>query len=89
MSCLRSRQNTGIDFLSKKQLKERVSLYGFVEIADVLRFIDFICSSPPDRSDYVFIRSKIDLCLRRHDNGSNYFIELREFASELDAMISM
>lgn len=75
--------------MSKNQLRERIGHYGFVEVADILRFIDFICSSPPDRSDYAFIRSKLDLCLRHHDNGSNYFIELREFASELDAMISM
>lgn len=37
----------------------------------------------------MFIRDKIYLCLKYHDNGSNYFIDLREFASMLDAMISI
>lgn len=86
---LQSSQNARKAFLSKSQLKERFVHYGFIEIADVLRFIEFACSSPPERSDYMFIRDKIYLCLKYHDNGSNYFIELREFASMLDAMISI
>jgi hypothetical protein len=77
---------TEADFLSKKQLRERIAKYGFIEISDVLHFIDLVCSSPPDLSDYSFIRNKIELCLRHHDDSSNYFIDLREFASELDAM---
>ncbi|ELC6383286.1 hypothetical protein Q8V88_003984 [Enterobacter hormaechei] len=75
--------------MSKKQLREKIEGFGFVEVADVLRFIEFVCSSPPEKSDYIFIRHKVELCLKHHDDGSNYFIELREFASELDAMISM
>lgn len=74
--------------MSKKQLRERVQSYGFIEIADILRFIDFVCIPLPDKGDYIFIRNKIELCLKNHDNGSDYFITLREFASELDAMIS-
>ena len=88
MSFLSSEQSDGKCILSKKQLRERIEGFGFVEVADVLRFIEFVCSSPPEKSDYIFIRHKIDLILRRYDNGSNYFIELREFASELDALIS-
>lgn len=77
---------TEIDFLSKKQLRERVAKYGFIEIRSILHFIDFVCSSPPDSSDYTFIRSKIKLCLHHHDDDSDYFIDLREFISELDAI---
>lgn len=73
-------------YLQKEQIRERVGGYGFIEIADVLRFIDLICSSPPDRSDYVFIRGKLDLCLRYHDNGDDYFIPLRELVTELDCL---
>ncbi|MGE9552890.1 hypothetical protein ACQPT2_17130 [Erwinia amylovora] len=76
----------GVPF-SKGKIKERLSFYGFTEIADIMRFIKLVCSTPPDVSDFNFIRSKIDLCLRHHDNGSDYFIALREFASELDAVI--
>ncbi|MBS1205271.1 MAG: hypothetical protein H6R25_2170 [Proteobacteria bacterium] len=74
-------------YLSKEQLRERVSHYGFIEIVDILRFIDSICSSPPGRGDYFFIRDKIGLCLCHHDNESDYFIPLRELATELDCLI--
>lgn len=89
MSFLRSERSAEKCILSKKQLRERIEIFGFVEVADVLRFIEFVCSSPPEKSDYIFIRHKIDLCLRKYDNDSDYFIVLREFASELDAMISI
>lgn len=75
--------------LSKKELKERVGYYGFIEMADILRFIDFICSSPPERNDYLFTRGKLGLCLRHHDDGSDYFIPLRELATELDCLIGI
>ncbi|HFQ9141769.1 TPA: hypothetical protein ACHTOV_004255 [Enterobacter cancerogenus] len=87
-SSFRDERLTQRIYLPREQLRERVGRYGFIEIADILRFIDFICSSPPERNDYIFIRGKLDLCLRHHDDGGDYFIPLRELATELDCLIA-
>jgi hypothetical protein len=88
-SSFRGKRITERFYLQKEQIRERVNSYGFIEIVDVLRFIDLICSSPPGRNDYIFIRGKLDLCLRHHDDEGDYFIPLRELVTELDCLIGL
>ena len=72
---------------SRELLKCRVRRYGFIEISDILRFLDSVCKPVPDDSDLLYIRSKIEKCLDTHDNQSAYFIPLRELATELDCFV--
>jgi len=74
--------------LTVRQIKERIQGYGFVEVVDIFRFLDFVSGLLLEKSEYIYIRSKIEICLRCNDDGSDYFIPLREFASELDCLLS-
>lgn len=69
--------------LTKVNLYERISPFGFTEIADIYHFLKSVRPFYPDRSVYFYIRTKISECLRKNDDGSDYFIPLREFLSEL------
>jgi hypothetical protein len=88
MACINMAQASEKMLLSITQIRQRVDQYGFIEFASILKFIEYVCSSPPDIGDYSFIRAKVRLCLQHHDDGSDYFIAIREFASELDALIT-
>ncbi|MEN4748125.1 hypothetical protein [Pantoea agglomerans] len=82
-------ETSGLICLTSKSVCEAVREYGFSEIGDILSFLDFICRPDLGISEIAYIRKKIELCLRRYDDGENYFIPLREFATELDCMIEM
>lgn len=77
---------TDFNRLTRKSVHETLQGFGFTEVADILNFLDFMCGSDLDVSEIAYLRQKIHLCLRRNDNGSNYFIRLREFATELDCL---
>lgn len=77
----------GVYYLNKREIADRIRLYDFVEISDILDFIRLICHSRPDRSDYFYIRSKLGACLHMYDDHSAYFIPIRELATELDCLI--
>ncbi len=47
-----------LTFLSVKDMKSRINNFGFVEISDVLRFLDLICDPLPGYIDYFYIRKK-------------------------------
>ncbi|HGK4757612.1 TPA: hypothetical protein ACJ2XJ_005000, partial [Enterobacter cloacae] len=72
---------------SKNAVMRKVESMGFLEAADIIRFLSFFCDGELKTSECVYIRSKVDECLRSHDDTSDYFIGLRELASELDAVI--
>lgn len=73
--------------VSKEQVRKRLEGYGFIEISKIFRFLDLMCESDLDVSAFFYIRSQLSLCLLNHDNWSDYFIPLREFAAELDCFI--
>ncbi|WP_206756727.1 hypothetical protein, partial [Pantoea agglomerans] len=77
---------TGFSRLTRKSVHETLQGFGFTEIADILNFLDFMCGSELDVSEITYLRQKIHVCLRRNDNGDNYFIALREFATDLDCL---
>lgn len=76
-------KTSGIISLTSKRVGETLREFGFSEIGDILSFLDFISRPELGISEIVYIRKKIELCLRRYDDGENYFIPLREFATEL------
>lgn len=73
---------------SSENIRERLKAYGFTEIDDILSFLNLFRESPPGNCEYIYIRSKLGLCLQQHDNESDYFIPLREFVTELDCLIN-
>lgn len=73
--------------LSREKIIERVSYYGYMEIADILKFMELICQPILENCDYLYIKYKVMQCLYIHDNHSDYFISLRELASELDCFV--
>lgn len=77
------------DTLSRENAYDKIKSYGFTEIGDLITFLQVICNTNLDISELIYFRSKIDVCLRHHDDSSDYFIPLREFASELDCLINV
>lgn len=73
---------------SAENIRMRLKDYCFSEVEDIFHFLNLFCNSPPGNCEYAYIRSKLGLCLKHHDNQSDYFIPLREFAAELDCLIS-
>lgn len=63
--------------LTPEAMQHKFRQYGFEECSTLLAFIDLFCVPYPDRSALVYILSKTNECLRNHDNGSDYFIDLR------------
>jgi len=88
---LRCKPRTDIEHesyqLYREQIIYRVREYGFVEISEILNFLKYICHSRLDDSDYLYIRSKLGKCLDINDDHSEYFIPLRELATELDCLV--
>lgn len=73
--------------MSIDEIKTKIAFYGFIEISYIFSFLDLVCRTPPTESDYIYIRSSIGSCLKKHDDGSDYFIPLRDFALELDYLV--
>lgn len=71
---------TRLDFpysLTSEVLQQELRKYGFEECNTLLTFINLFCIPYPDRSALLYILSKTEECLHNHDNGSDYFIDLR------------
>ena len=73
--------------MNKVQIESRIRKFGFVEVTDILRFLEYMCDKELDVADYAYIRSKVGSCLKYHDDHSDYFIPLRELATELNCLI--
>ncbi|TKJ82629.1 hypothetical protein EpCFBP13511_24040 [Erwinia persicina] len=71
---------------TSKNVKEVLRYYGFSEVADIFSFLNFTHTAELGTSELAYIREKVSICLRRNDNGDNYFIALREFATDLDCL---
>lgn len=74
------------DYFSRQRIGEKVRDYGFIEIAEISKFLKLMCGDELDAVDLSYVRGKLGACLRHHDNGSDYFMQLRELASELDSL---
>lgn len=69
--------------LTSEVLQKKFRQYGFEECSTLLTFIELFCIPYPDRSALLYILSKTEECLHNHDNGSDYFIDLRCTAKSL------
>lgn len=63
--------------LKPEVLQQVFRKYGFEECSTLLAFIDLFYILHLDRSTLGYILSKAEECLHHHDNGSDYFNELR------------
>ncbi|ELJ7526537.1 TPA: hypothetical protein O7X93_003913 [Salmonella enterica] len=63
--------------LAPEVLQQKFREYGFVECSTLIAFIDLFYIPYPDHSGLHYILCKTEECLRNHDNGSDYFSELR------------
>lgn len=70
-----------------RRIKRIVGKYGFIEIAYILHFLTVFCQGSLRDSDCLYIRNELAKCLKAHDDSSEYFIPLRELATELDCLI--
>lgn len=75
--------------LSRQVMAGMVRHYGFIECGEVYTFLDNVCGIYPDRCALIWLSEKIGECLANHDNGSEYFHELRTLKSELEYAISI
>ena len=57
--------------------------YGFMEVADIICVLNLSRSGKLKVTELYFVESKLNECLRNHDNGSDYFILLRELKEEI------
>lgn len=73
--------------LNRRDLIEHVKPYGFVETSCILRFLENVCGPNPDECAFLYIRGKLDECLRKHDNGSEYFSAMRRLLRDLDYLL--
>jgi len=74
--------------LTPKKAYEKIGYYGFAEVGDVLQFLRKLPDAELSSFEIALLREKLEICLKRHDDGSDYFISLREFATEIDCIIS-
>lgn len=75
--------------LSRKVIASMVQRYGFIECGEIHAFLDKVCTVYPDQCALIWLSEKTAECLKNHDNGSEYFRELRMLKNELEYAISI
>ncbi|MEZ7211971.1 hypothetical protein [Pantoea ananatis] len=73
-----SRAQPGLDeTLYVRSLKNVLKGYHFVECTDIITFLNLFCSAGIEKNELFYTEMKIKQCIDTHDNGSDYFSELR------------
>jgi hypothetical protein len=75
--------------MTREDLIKIFKKYGFIECADILSFLEFVCTKYPDRCAYIYIINKLTECLINHDNDSDYFNELNVLAKNINIWLAM
>lgn len=73
--------------LNPKQLLVIYQRYGFIECANIQRFIVLVCGPSLNEVDLIYIREKTLECLKKHDNGDDYFTPLKVICSTVSKHI--
>ncbi len=68
----------------RKKIIEIIKYYGFIECGQILNFLHNVCEEIPEKTDLLWIYSKINNCLRIHNNNSEYFDALIDLRSEIE-----
>lgn len=65
-------------------IREKIIKYGFIEISELLIFLEHFCYSEIAVEESKYILDILKKCISSHDNGSIYFRELHELSFELE-----
>ena len=63
--------------ISRNALISVLKKYDYCETRHVVIFLSLLQDCIPDRASCIYIREKLDECLKKHDNGCNHFQEIR------------
>ncbi|HCD3190872.1 TPA: hypothetical protein NBM92_005237 [Klebsiella oxytoca] len=63
--------------ISRNALINALSKYDYCETRHAVEFLSQLQSCIPDRASCIYIREKLDECLKNHDNGCGHFQEIR------------
>lgn len=69
--------------LKKSDLLYALNKYHFIEISQIRFFIELFFFDNDNAAEEIYIISKIMRCLSLHDNGDDYFHDMRELISEM------
>lgn len=72
----------------KSKIISVLMTYGFLEVSDIIFVLTLSRSSQLKATELYYLECKLNECLRNHDNGSDYFIPLRELREEVVSMKS-
>lgn len=57
--------------------------YGFIEVSDIIFLLTLSRSNQLKATELYYLECKLNECLRNHDNGSDYFVPLRDLKKEV------
>ena len=69
--------------ISRNALLSELTRYNFVEVSQVVTFLQLICPTVPDGTHIRYMHEKLTECLKNHDNGSDWFDGLRGVVGRL------
>lgn len=88
-----------LENLSRKNILNRLEVYGFMECANVINFLKHVCDEElSDLLAFRYIHGKIAECIRHHTSDPkrygnadiiNYFQDLNQLKDELEFIISI
>ncbi|MCW0332958.1 hypothetical protein NB704_004347 [Pantoea ananatis] len=61
----------------------RLSHYGFTECSTLRHFLLSVCGEYPDPCALLYIRGMLRTCLSRHDDGGQWFADLRAMEQQV------
>lgn len=61
----------------------RLSRYGFIECSTLRHFLLSVCGEYPDTCALLYIRGILRTCLSRHDDGGQWFADLRDMERQV------
>lgn len=63
--------------MNKERVLKILRCYGFIEISELVNYIEINSLEVLSGKDLEFILEKLTYCLQRHCNGSDYFRPLK------------
>ncbi|MBU9828516.1 hypothetical protein J1779_01045 [Rahnella sp. FC061912-K] len=73
--------------LKKSECINTLKKYGFVEISELIHYINSIEGTYIDSWDAKFVLDRVRYCLERHGDGGEYFTNLKSLASVLNEFV--
>ncbi|WP_277973456.1 hypothetical protein [Pantoea agglomerans] len=74
--------------ISRNALLSELNRYNFVEVSEVVMFLQLICPTVPGGTHIRYMHEKLTECLENHDNGSDRFNRLRGIVGRLGEEMS-